>query len=158
MNVNSTFKKLLDHTSYGTPQEEGTTLPTPLEYAVDRLTRHDPQANVDQIILQAVERAGTEAINAKNQERKNELRAVRILKSTDRLERVMSDVYEVLLKLKSSQVHTAAEAKVANDTLKAASKELASAGYILRNAFDIRPARSCSAATRRPPRIRGRHG
>ena len=158
MNVNSTFKKLMDHTSYGTSQvpQEG---PTPLEQAISRLTRHDPQANVELLILQAVESAGTEAINAKNRKRKNELRAVRILKSTDQLERVMSDVYEVLLKLRNGQVYTAAEAKIADKCLEKASMQLSQGGRSLRNAFDIRPGRAGgSTDTRRPPRIRGRPG
>lgn len=159
MNVNSKLEKILSFTCYGTrpvPQEEGPTPPTALERAADRLKLLDPLVNVDLLILQAVERAGTEAADARDKQRKNELRAGKIHKCTDKLERVKGDVTEVLSKLKRGMIYDTAEAEIANDTLKAASKELASAGYTLRNAFGIRPARSCSSATRRPPYGTGR--
>ena len=152
MNINSKFKKVLSFTCYGTspvPQEEGPTPPTALEHATDRLKLLDPLVNVDLLILQAVERAGTEACNARDKQRKEELRADKVAKSVEKLELVKGDVTEVLSKLKRGMIYTTAEAKIANDTLKAASKELASAGYTLRNAFGIRPPKS-PARTGRP--------
>ena len=154
MNSNSVFKKVMDFTSYGSPvPQEDPTPPTPLERAIDRLTRHDPLVNVDQLILQAVERAGTEAVNAKNQELKNARRADELAKSVEKLARVKRDVNKVLYKLENGMIYTTAEAKVANDTLKAASKALAGGGYLLRSAFGVR-----TEVSRRAPRIRGRHG
>ena len=146
MNSNSVMKKVLSFTCYGNrPISTLDTDPAPLtelDMAIARLQNNSPGVDVNTLILKAVETAGTQAVDARNQERREALRAGKVAKCTDKLERVKGDVYEVLSKLKSGQIYTTAEAKIANLCLKEASAELSVAGRVLRNAFGIKPEKS----------------